>query len=59
MTNLKSLKEKAKKLDKKLNKKNPYPPIGYFSSDQVEEIEAFRKKYPGSIIYIDADDLYD
>lgn len=59
MTSLKSLKEQARRLDKKLDKKNPYPPMGYFSSDQVEEIEAFSKKYPGSIIYIDSNDLYD
>jgi len=59
MISLKSLKEKAKKLDKKLDKKNPYPPMGYFQSWEVDEIAAFRKKHPTSLIYIRANELLD
>lgn len=59
MTSLKSLKEQAKKLDKKLNKKNPYPPIGFFKLCEKDKMEAFRKKYPNALYYYGIDDLYD
>lgn len=60
MTSLKSLKEKAKNLNKKLDKKNPYPPMGFFTYAQREEMEAFRKKYPKAyIMFGGGEDLLD
>lgn len=60
MISHRTLSEKVKKLKKKLEKKeNPYPPMGYFNEDQKEEIEAFSKKHPKSIIYLNSDNLLD
>lgn len=50
------IKRMKKKLDDKINNETH---MGFFNSDEIEEMEAFEKKYPNCIIFYGEDLLED